>query len=611
MGNQTENSNGKKLQRIIDNNSLIPISTKAHYGLWTRVNRNNTEERSVIDYIITTETIERNTTSLIIDKEGTLRIKGKKESDHNTILMAIKVNNPRKREYITKWKLENKEGWNQFNKKIKEKNNQSELSKRDYEDTERTIIKTMEETVGRQKTRVDKPPIPKSDEIKTAKNARKIAKKEFQGACRSGTQQEKEKTKIAYMGTQEIVRSLIEQHMEKQTEKRIKKLTEKAKIDPNIIWQARKKAQATNSMEYNTITEDNITLTEPEETLEYVAEYFQNLYQAREGEPEYHKSTEEIKVAVEQAVRNNNTKPEQGEEPITPKEMNNAIKRLKRKKSLGPDKIPNEVFIEADQETRHILCNIFNKIHKAENIPPSWREGEILRLYKGKGKKGKCSNERGITLASNAGKVYERIVNERIKKHVVITGSQAGGTPGNATCDHLITLKQTIHETRKKGKTAYVIFLDVQKAYDKAWLDAILYALHKNGIQGKNLKTCQEAKLKPNSKNPNQIWPNGTDKDQGQHKTRRSTVSHRICNTNGWNRQRTTKQKPGHRNRPRCNNRLPTMDGRCMPNPPRQKQAPEDAGHNKPYSQEIPHRIWSRQMQGSENRQRPKKLPST
>ena len=525
--------------------------------------------------------------------------------------MAIKVNNPRKREYITKWKLENKEGWNQFNKKIKEENNQSELSKRDYEDTERTIIKTMEETVGRQKTRVDKPPIPKSDEIKTAKNARKIAKKEFQGACRSGTQQEKEKTKIAYMGTQEIVRSLIEQHVEKQTEKRIKKLTEKAKIDPNIIWQARKKAQATNSMEYNTITEDNITLTEPEETLEYVAEYFQNLYQAREGEPEYHKSTEEIKVAVEQAVRNNNTKPEQGEEPITPKEMNNAIKRLKRKKSLGPDKIPNEVFIEADQETRHILCNIFNKIHKAENIPPSWREGEILRLYKGKGKKGKCSNERGITLASNAGKVYERIVNERIKKHVVITGSQAGGTPGNATCDHLITLKQTIHETRKKGKTAYVIFLDVQKAYDKAWLDAILYALHKNGIQGKNLKTCQEAKLKPNSKNPNQIWPNGTDKDQGQHKTRRSTVSHRICNTNGWNRQRTTKQKPGHRNRPRCNNRLPTMDGRCMPNPPRQKQAPEDAGHNKPYSQEIPHRIWSRQMQGSENRQRPKKLPST
>ena len=33
----------------------------------------------------------------------------------------------------------------------------------------------------------------------------------------------------------------------------------------------------------------------------------------------------------------------------------------------------------------------------------------------------------------------------------------------------------------------YVIFLDVQKAYDKAWLDAILYAMHKNGVTGENL----------------------------------------------------------------------------------------------------------------------------
>ena len=58
--------------------------------------------------------------------------------------------------------------------------------------------------------------------------------------------------------------------------------------------------------------------------------------------------------------------------------MDNAIKRLNRKKSLGPDKIPNEVFIEADQETRHILCNIFNKIHEAGYIPPA---GEKHKSY--------------------------------------------------------------------------------------------------------------------------------------------------------------------------------------------------------------------------------------
>ena len=137
---------------------------------------------------------------------------------------------------------------------------------------------------------------------------------------------------------------------------------------------------------------------------------------------------------------------------ITMKELNSAIRKLKRKKSLGPDNIPNEIFIESSAETRRIYLDIMNRIHSKEEIPPTWLNGHIIRLYKGKGTKGKCSNERGITLASNMGKIYERIVNERVKRQVYITEAQAGGTPGNATVDHLITLKQTIREIRKKEK---------------------------------------------------------------------------------------------------------------------------------------------------------------
>ena len=58
--------------------------------------------------------------------------------------------------------------------------------------------------------------------------------------------------------------------------------------------------------------------------------------------------------------------------------------------------------------------------------------------------------------------------------------------PGSATCDHLIILDQTIEEIRNDKKTTYIIFLDVQEAYDKAWLDGILHALHRNGVEGKH-----------------------------------------------------------------------------------------------------------------------------
>ena len=177
---------------------------------------------------------------------------------------------------------------------------------------------------------------------------------------------------------------------------------------------------------------------------------------------------------------------------ISDKEMQNAIKKLKRKKSLGPDKLPNEIFIEAEAESRKVLKTMIEKAHKSENIPDEWAEGEIIRIYKGKGQKGKCSNERGITLASNVGKVYERIINKRVKQQVQITKAQAGGKSGCATVDHLIVLKQTIQEIQEKGHTAYIIFLDVQKAYDKAWLDAIIYTLHKNGVHDKNLRMIKK-----------------------------------------------------------------------------------------------------------------------
>ena len=112
---------------------------------------------------------------------------------------------------------------------------------------------------------------------------------------------------------------------------------------------------------------------------------------------------------------------------------------------MGPDDIPNELIIEANEPTKDILKAMIENVYKKEEIPPAWEE-KIIQLCKGKGQRGKCSNERGIMLASNVGKVYERIINETVKKQITITKTQAGGKPWCATTDHLIVPKQTIQE---------------------------------------------------------------------------------------------------------------------------------------------------------------------
>ena len=72
--------------------------------------------------------------------------------------------------------------------------------------------------------------------------------------------------------------------------------------------------------------------------------------------------------------------------------------------------------------------------------------------YKGKGKKGKCSNERGITLASNIGKFFERLINNRILPNLNITDAQAGGIKGRATADHIMILLEAVHAAKLKKR---------------------------------------------------------------------------------------------------------------------------------------------------------------
>ena len=77
---------------------------------WTRQNRNIPEEKSIIDYVITTESMATHINEVIIDEQGTHRIKGKKESDHNTIMVEFNTNIIKEEKTIKRWKLNNTTG---------------------------------------------------------------------------------------------------------------------------------------------------------------------------------------------------------------------------------------------------------------------------------------------------------------------------------------------------------------------------------------------------------------------------------------------------------------------------------------------------------------------
>ena len=166
----------------------------------------------------------------------------------------------------------------------------------------------------------------------------------------------------------------------------------------------------------------------------------------------------------------------------------------------------------------------------------SRRNNEIIQRQKGT--KGKCSNERGITLASNFGKMFERIINDRISQTINIAEAQAGGQKGRATVDHLTRLKDTIKSIRKNQKTCIHSIPRCHKSIRQG--SARCHPLHH--AQRKHWTTyvenSQRIKQPSTSTTKHQVRTNQRNEHNRQHTTRRSAISNPICPNDGWNKQK-------------------------------------------------------------------------
>ena len=487
---QEPSRNGKLLIQYTEaTNTLIINKSKTHSGIWTRTNKQGTK-KSLIDYIIMSEQIANQTKESETDEQKSLAIRGKNPTDHNTITATVNINARRENTKNWQWKKGNLEKWTKYNHQIEKTWRENDQSEKDSNCLHKIIVESLTDNIGRKWNNPNRKTSITNDKIKTAKSKRKQAKKRFEAACRNENPEGKNLTKTEYIASQKEVRHQIEKQIKKNIKTVADKITKEGGVNSNLFWKIRKRIQKTED-QYETIDEEGTTIKNPNKAKQHIADFFEDLYQAREGAESHQKWTDLINRTVTEALKTDQPKPTIDQ--IRYDEVVKAIGTIKRNKSLGPDKIPNEAFIEANQKTRKIITEALNRTYQEEIIPKNWKEGEIIRLYKGKGVKGKCSNERGITLASNTGKLFERIINNRIKEIINITEAQAGGIQHRSTCDHTILLNSIISYSRKElKKPIHIAFMDVTKAYDKAWLNAIIYTAQKSGIQGKHLRIMNE-----------------------------------------------------------------------------------------------------------------------
>ncbi|VDP63832.1 unnamed protein product [Schistosoma curassoni] len=137
------------------------------------------------------------------------------------------------------------------------------------------------------------------------------------------------------------------------------------------------------------------------------------------------------------------------------------MRKIKNGKAAGPNNIPAEALNSDIQITAKILHVLFRKIWE------EWKEGYLIKIPK-KEDLSKCENHRGVTLLSVPGKVFNRVLLNRMKapEDAQIRDQQAGFRKDRSCMDRIATLRIITEQSIAWKLSLYLNFLGYEKAFE-------------------------------------------------------------------------------------------------------------------------------------------------
>ena len=177
-------------------------------------------------------------------------------------------------------------------------------------------------------------------------------------------------------------------------------------------------------------------------------------------------------------------------------ELENAIEALNAKSATGQDLFHNKFLLNLPSQIHQILLNLINeswirgiyhsdfKLSILIPIPKPGRDLSLVNSY------------RPISLLSCLGKLYERMVYQRLYWHLEnmnkIPIEQTGFRKKHSCIDTLLYLEKYIQVALRSQQFLIIVFFDIDKAFDSANHLAVLYKLANMGIKGRIFQWLQD-----------------------------------------------------------------------------------------------------------------------
>jgi hypothetical protein len=89
-------------------------------------------------------------------------------------------------------------------------------------------------------------------------------------------------------------------------------------------------------------------------------------------------------------------------------------------------------------------------------------------------------------------KLWERIIEHRLREVTNVTENQFGFMLGRSTMETIFLIRQLMKRCREQKKYLHMIFIDLEKVYDKVPRNVMWWALQKHKVSSKYITLIKD-----------------------------------------------------------------------------------------------------------------------
>ncbi|KAK6729992.1 hypothetical protein RB195_006814 [Necator americanus] len=149
--------------------------------------------------------------------------------------------------------------------------------------------------------------------------------------------------------------------------------------------------------------------------------------------------------------------------PVTAVEVSAGHAKMKWNKETGPIDIATEVWkLLGDQESVW-LATLSNKIVAEGRTPDVWQASVTVPVWKEKGDIADCTSCRPILLLCHTVKVFERVLEARLRKIVSVSLMECGFVKDCSTIDAINAVRILLEKHRERKTATRILLFSISR----------------------------------------------------------------------------------------------------------------------------------------------------